>query len=51
MGLASYTFLDYGPNFMVNDRDGEPTRQFIISSIEQGENPVVNVHEDKRHSY
>ena len=51
LGLASYTFLDYGPEFMVNDADGEPTRQFIVSSIEQGENPVVNVHEDKRHSY
>ena len=51
MGLASYAFLDYGPEFMVTDKDGEATKQFIISSIEQGENPTVNVHEDKRHSY
>ena len=51
MGLASYAFLDYGPEFMVTDKDGEATKQFIISSIEQGENPTVHVHEDKRHSY
>ena len=51
MGLASYAFLDYGAEFMVTDKDGEACKQFIISSIEQGENPVVNVHEDKRHSY
>ena len=26
MGLASYAFLDYGPEFMVNDKDGEATK-------------------------
>jgi hypothetical protein len=26
MGLAAYTFLDYGAEFLVTDRDGEPTR-------------------------
>ena len=51
LGLASYAFLDYGPEFKVTDKDGEATKQFIVSSIEQGENPTVNVHEDKRHSY
>ncbi len=51
MGVSGYAFLDYGPNFMVNDADGETTKQFIVSSIEQAENPVVHVHEDKRHTY
>ena len=51
MGLASYAFLDYGPNFMVTDKDGEATKQFIVVGIEQQENPQVMVHEDKRHSY
>jgi ubiquitin-activating enzyme E1 len=51
MGLASYAFLDYGPEFKVTDKDGEATKQFIISSIENGQDPVVHVHEDKRHSY
>jgi len=51
LGLTAYTFLDYGAEFLVTDRDGEPTRQFIVSSIEKGENPTVHVHEDKRHSY
>ena len=51
MGLTGYTFLDFGTNFMVTDKDGEATKEFIISSIEQTENPVVHVHEDKRHTY
>jgi len=50
-GLSGYTFLDYGSNFIVTDKDGEMTKSFIISSIEQTENPVVYVHEDKRHSF
>jgi len=51
LGLFSYAFLDYGNEFLVTDKDGEQTRQFIVSGIEKGENPTVHVHEDKRHSY
>ena len=51
MGVSGYAFLDYGPKFMVTDADGEATKQFIVSSVEQAENPTVHVHEDKRHSY
>ena len=36
---------------MVFDADGEQTKQFIVSSIEHEDNPVVHVHEDKRHTY
>ena len=35
MGLTSYAFLDYGPNFQVNDKDGEATKQFIVVGIEK----------------
>lgn len=51
LGLACYTFLDYGKKFMVTDKDGEQTRQFIVINIEQGEKPAVTVHEDKRHTF
>lgn len=54
MGVSGFTFVDYGHEFIVTDKDGEPNRQFIVSSIEQGENggnPIVHVHEDKRHSF
>jgi len=51
LGLTGYAFLDYGPEFIVTDKDGEPNRQFIVSSIEQGNQPTVHVHEDKRHSF
>ena len=33
MGLSGYTFLDYGSNFIVTDKDGEMTKSFIISSM------------------
>lgn len=51
LGLMTYAFLDYGDNFKVNDKDGEQTKQFIVVNVEQGENPTVTVHEDKRHSF
>jgi len=34
LGVTAYTFLDYGPEFMVTDKDGEQTKQFIVSGIE-----------------
>ena len=51
LGLASYAFLDYGPKFVVTDRNGEPTRQFIVNSVENGVNPWVYLHEETRHTY
>lgn len=51
LGVMSYAFLDYGPAFKITDKDGEQTKQFIVSGIEKGENPTVHVHEDKRHTY
>jgi len=51
LGAAGYAFVDYGIAHKVFDFDGEATKQFVISSIEQGKDPVVMVHEDKRHSY
>lgn len=51
MGLAGYTFLDYGPEFIVRDKDGEQTQKFMIINIERGQNAKVLCHEDKRHSF
>ena len=51
LGLANYAFLDYGPEFVVTDKDGEATKQFIVSSIEKCVDPIMFVHDDKRHSY
>lgn len=50
-GLAGYTFVDFGEKHIVNDLDGEPCKQFILSGIEQDELGYVTVHEDKRHSF
>lgn len=35
------------------DKDGEPTKQYIVTSVNKNEKNelVVTVHEDKRHSY
>ena len=51
LGVMSYAFLDYGPQFKVTDKDGEQTKQFIVSGIEKANEPTVHVHEDKRHTY
>lgn len=51
LGAAGYIFLDYGDNHKITDLDGEPCKQFIVSSITQDEQGLVTVHEDKRHSF
>lgn len=51
LGLAAYAFVDFGNEHIITDKDGEFTRQFIVSSVDQGKDPQVNVHEDKRHSF
>lgn len=32
-GPCGFTFLDYGNEFMVNDLDGEQTKNFIIANV------------------
>ena len=51
LGLASYAFLDFGPDFVMTDKNGEPTRQFIVTRVENGVEPWVNLHEETRHTY
>lgn len=51
LGLASYAFLDYGTDHVITDKNGETTRQFIVIGVEQGVDPVVQLHEETRHSY
>jgi len=33
LGLAGYSFLDYGDKHLISDYNGEPTRSFIVSTI------------------
>ena len=51
LGVYGYTFVDYGDEFMILDENGEDTKSFIVTSIDNGEEPVVIVHEDKKHSF
>jgi len=51
LGAAGYVFVDFGEQHKVFDMDGEPTKQFVISKVDQGPDAVLMVHEDKRHSY
>jgi ubiquitin-activating enzyme E1 len=51
VGPWGFCFVDYGDSHIVNDQDGENTKQFVLSHILNGEKTLVTVHEDKRHSY
>ena len=51
LGVYGYTFVDYGDEFMILDETGKDTKSFIVKSINNGEDPVVTVHDDKRHSF
>jgi hypothetical protein len=53
MGVAGYTFVDFGDSHVMFDKDGEPTKQYIVTSIDTSDKNelVVTVHEDKRHSF
>lgn len=50
-GPWGYAFLDYGPEHIVTDHDGEQTKSYIVTMIEKGEKTKVTLHEDKRHIY
>jgi ubiquitin-activating enzyme E1 len=41
-------FLDYGENFHIFDKDGEETRNYIVTNITKSNPAIVTVHEDKR---
>ena len=51
LGVYGYTFVDYRDEFVILDETGEDTKPFIVTSIDNGEEPVVTVHEDKKHSF
>jgi len=53
LGVAGYTFVDFGDAHVMFDKDGEPTKQYIVTSVNKNEKNelVVTVHEDKRHSF
>lgn len=51
-GPWGYAFVDYGPEHVITDQDGEQTKSFIVTLITKGkEKTTVTVHEDKRHIY
>ena len=35
-GPWGYGFVDFGPEHVVTDHDGEPTKNFIVTMIEKG---------------
>lgn len=51
MGLAGYTFVDYGPEFIVRDKDAEQTQKFIVINIQNGEDAHVLIEEGQWHSF
>ena len=50
-GPWGFAFLDFGPEHIVTDHDGEQTKSFIVTAIQKGEKTTVTVHEDKRHIF
>lgn len=50
-GPWGYAFVDYGPEHVITDQDGENTKSFIVTLIEKGPKTTITVHEDKRHIY
>ena len=51
LGVYGYAFIDYGDEFMILDETGKDIKSFIVTSIDNGEEPIVTVHEDKKHSF
>ena len=50
-GAAGYVFVDYGTAFRVFDKTGEENKSFILANISQGNPGIVQVHDEKRHTY
>lgn len=50
-GLFSNIFIDFGPEFTVNDVDGEEYPSHIITNITNGNPAGVNVHDEARISF
>ena len=51
LGLYGYAFVDYGSEFIINDNNGEPLKNSIITGITQGENAVVELLENSFHNF
>jgi len=51
LGLYGFTFVDFGPNFTVLDKDGEDPKSSIIAMITNDNPGQVATHEDKRHGF
>ena len=51
LGLYGWTFVDFGDEHVVFDKDGEECLSTIITSISQDEKGIVTVNDDKRHGF
>lgn len=51
LGLYGFSFVDFGPNHIIFDKDGERCLSTIITSISNEEDGIVTVNEDKRHGF
>mgnify|MGYP006274108109 CR=1 FL=1 len=51
LGAYGYTFVDFGDEFSVLDDTGEETKSFIVTNITNDKEPIVTIHDDKRHSF
>lgn len=46
-GLLGFGFVDFGPNHVIFDKNGEPCKSVLVSSITR--DGIVTTQEDKRH--
>jgi len=51
LGLYGFTFVDYGPSFIVLDKDGEDPKSSIIAMITNDNPAQIATHEEKRHGF
>ncbi len=49
LGVSGWAFVDFGEKFTIFDKDGEQTKDFIVSQISN--DGIITIHEDKRHSF
>lgn len=51
LGLYGFTFVDFGPKFIVKDTTGENTSSFVVVLVTNAKEGVVRIHDEKRHMF
>ncbi|KAI9298589.1 ubiquitin-activating emzyme E1 [Neoconidiobolus thromboides FSU 785] len=49
-GLFGQLFIDFGPEFITHDKDGEPLEKGLIENISKGDDGIVLCLEENRHN-